>query len=286
MFEEVRQASEGDKGQVVNALCQMTGISRASYYRWRVPPPSIPVAMELRDAMQQIALEFPAYGYRRITIELNRRGFAVNHKPVLRLMRQDNLLCLRRKSFVVTTDSRHNLSVYPNLAAAITPIRVNQLWRADITYIRLRTEFVYLAVVLDAYSRRVIGWALGRTLEAGLAVSALSMALRQRRPAPGWVHHSDRGVQYASQEYTDLLKQHGAQISMSRKGNPYDNAACESFMKTLKYEEVYRNEYRDLADAYAQIGEFLERVYNQQRLHSALGYVPPAEFEQNGGSLQ
>jgi len=285
LFEEVRQASEGDKGQVVNALCQMTGISRASYYRWRVPPPSIPVEMELRDAMQQIALEFPAYGYRRITMELNRRGFAVNHKHVLRLMRQDNLLCLRRKSFVVTTESRHNLPVYPNLAAAITPIRVNQLWRADITYIRLRAEFVYLAVVLDAYSRRVIGWALGRTLEAGLAVSALSMALRQRRPAPGLVHHSDRGVQYASQEYTDLLKQHGAQISMSRKGNPYDNAACESFMKTLKYEEVYRSEYRDLADAYAQIGEFLERVYNQQRLHSALGYVPPAEFEQNRGSL-
>ena len=264
----------------------MTGISRASYYRWRVPPPSFPVEMELRDAMQQIALEFPAYGYRRITKELNRRGVAVNHKRVLRLMRQDNLLCLRHKGFVVTTDSRHNLRVYPNLAGEITPDGMNQLWRADITYIRLRAEFVYLAVVLDAYSRRVIGWALGRTLEAGLAVSALTMALRQRRPAPGLVHHSDRGVQYASQDYIDLLKQYGARISMSRKGNPYDNAACESFMKTLKYEEVYRSEYRDLADAYAQIGEFLERVYNQQRLHSALGYVPPAEFEQNGGSIQ
>jgi putative transposase len=270
----------------VNALCQMTGISRSGYYRWRMPPPSFPVEMELRDQMQQVALEFPAYGYRRITFELNRRGFAVNHKRVLRLMRQDNLLCLRHKSFVVTTDSRHNLPVYPNLARDIIPDGVNQLWRADITYIRLRNEFVYLAVVLDAYSRRVIGWALGRTLEAGLAVSALTMALRQRRPAPGLVHHSDRGVQYASYEYTDLLKQNGVQISMSRKGNPYDNAACESFMKTLKYEEVYRSEYRDLVDAYAQIGEFLERVYNQQRLHSALGYVPPAEFEQNGGSIQ
>jgi transposase InsO family protein len=264
----------------------MTGISRAGYYRWRVPPASFPVEMELRDAMQQIALEFASYGYRRITMELNRRGFAVNHKRVLRLMREDNLLCLRRKAFVVTTDSRHNLPVYPNLARGVTPDGVNQLWRADITYIRLRNEFVYLAVVLDAYSRRVIGWALGRTLEAGLAVSALAMALRQRRPAPGLVHHSDRGVQYASYQYTDLLKQRGARISMSRKGNPYDNAACESFMKTLKYEEVYRSEYRDLADAYAQIGEFLERVYNRQRLHSALGYVPPAEFEQNGGSIQ
>jgi putative transposase len=270
----------------VNALCQMTGISRASYYRWRVPPPSFPVEMELRDAMQQVALEFPAYGYRRITFELNRRGFAVNHKRVLRLMRADNLLCLRHKSFVVTTDSRHNLPVYPNLARDMTPKGVNQLWVADITYIRLRTEFIYLAVVLDAFSRRVIGWALGRTLEAGLAVSALMMALRQRQPKPGLTHHSDRGVQYASHDYTGLLKQHSIQISMSRKGNPYDNAACESFMKTLKYEEVYRTEYRDLADAYAQIGEFLERVYNQQRLHSALGYVPPAEFEQNSGSIQ
>jgi transposase InsO family protein len=242
--------------------------------------------MELRDAMQQIAVEFPAYGYRRITIEMNRRGFAVNHQRVLRLMRQDNLLCLRHKSFVVTTDSRHNLPVYPNLARDMAPNGVNQLWVADITYIRLRTEFIYLAVVLDAFSRRVIGWAVGRTWEAGLALSALTMAMRQRRPEPGLAHHSDRGVQYTSHEYTGLLKEQGIQISMSRKGNPYDNAACESFMKTLKYEEVYRSEYRHLADAYTQIGEFLERVYNQRRLHSALGYVPPAEFEQNGGSIQ
>jgi transposase InsO family protein len=172
----------------VNALCQMTGISRASYYRWRMPAPSFPVEMELRDAMQQVALEFPAYGYRRITFELNRRGFAVNHKRVLRLMRADNLLCLRHKSFVVTTDSRHHLPVYPNLARDMIPNGVNQLWVADITYIRLRTEFIYLAVVLDAFSRRVIGWAVGRTLEAGLAVSALTMALRQRQPKPGLTH--------------------------------------------------------------------------------------------------
>jgi putative transposase len=275
LFEEVRQAAAKGQGQAVNALCQMTGLSRAGYYRWRLPPLGFPVEMELRDAMQQIALHFPAYGYRRITAELNRRGFAVNHKRVLRLMRQDNLLCLRRKAFVLTTDSRHNLPVYPNLARDIVPQRVNQLWVADITYIRLRLEFVYLAVLLDAFSRRVIGWALGRTLQAGLAVSALRLALRQRRPQPGLVHHSDRGVQYASLDYTALLQEHKIQISMSRKGNPYDNAACESFMKTLKYEEVYRTEYRDLDDAYAQIGEFLERIYNQQRLHSALGYVPP-----------
>jgi transposase InsO family protein len=263
----------------------MTGLSRAGYYRWGLARLSFPVEMEIRDVMQKIALAFPAYGYRRITAELNRRGFVINHKRVLRLMRQDNLLCLRRKRFVATTDSRHSLPVYPNLARDIKPSRINQLWVADLTYIRLRDEFVYLAVLLDAFSRRVIGWALGRTLRAELALSALTMALRQRNPPAGLVHHSDRGVQYASHEYSGLLAARQIRISMSRKGNPYDNAACESFMKTLKYEEVYRTEYRDLADAYAQIGVFLERIYNQQRLHSALGYLPPAEFEHNGGAI-
>jgi transposase InsO family protein len=261
----------------------MTGLNRAGFYRWRVPRQATPVEMEIRDQMQKVALESPAYGYRRVTCELQQRGFGVNHKRVLRMMREDNLLCVRRRTFVVTTDSRHNLPIYPNLAREIKPTAINQLWVADITYIRLRTEFVYLAVVLDAFSRRVIGWALGRTLEASLAVTALRMALIQRQPLPGLVHHSDRGVQYASQDYTEMLKQHNATISMSRKGNPYDNAACESFMKTLKYEEVYRNEYRDFHDARSSIGEFLERVYNQNRLHSALGYVPPAEFE-NGAT--
>jgi transposase InsO family protein len=258
----------------------MTGLHRAGYYRWRVPPVTSPVEMELRHELQRVALQWPAYGYRRITAELQRCGLEVNHKHVLRLMREDNLLCLRHRSFLVTTDSRHTLPVYPNLAGDITPQAVNQLWVADITYIRLLSEFVYLAVVLDGYSRKVIGWALGRTLEAELAVSALRMALAQRQPPAGLVHHSDRGVQYASHSYTDLLKAQGVRISMSRKGNPYDNAGCESFMKTLKYEEVYRNEYRDIEEAYACIGEFLERVYNERRLHSALGYVPPAEFEQ------
>jgi putative transposase len=268
----------------VNALCQMTGLSRAGFYRWRVPRPAAPVEMEIRDQMQKVALESPAYGYRRVTAELQQCGFAVNHKRVLRMMREDNLLCVRRRAFVVTTDSRHNLPVYPNLAREMRPTAINQLWIADITYIRLRAEFVYLAVVLDAFSRRVIGWALGRTLEASLAVAALRMALMERKPPSGLVHHSDRGVQYASLGYTEMLKQHQTNISMSRKGNPYDNAACESFMKTLKYEEVYRNEYRDFDEARASIGEFLERVYNRKRLHSALGYVPPAEFE--NGAMQ
>jgi putative transposase len=267
----------------VNALCQMTGLDRSGFYRWRTPRLVMPVEMEIRDQMQKVALESPTYGYRRITAELHQRGFAVNHKRVLRMMREDNLLCVRSRSFVVTTDSRHRLPVYPNLAREIQPTAINQLWVADITYIRLRTEFVYLAVVLDAYSRRVIGWALGRTLEASLAVEALRMALIERKPPPGLVHHSDRGVQYASLDYTGLLKQHQATISMSRKGNPYDNAACESFMKTLKYEEVYRNEYRDFQEAQARLGEFLDRVYNQKRLHSALGYRSPAEFE-NGAT--
>lgn len=262
----------------------MTGLNRAGFYRWRTPRAPLPVEMELRDQMQKVALEWPAYGYRRITHELRQRGFAVNSKRVLRLMREDNLLCVRRRAFRLTTDSHHHLPVYPNLAREMVPAAINRLWVADITYIRLRTEFVYLAVVLDAFSRRVVGWALGRTLEARLTVAALQMALANRRPEPGLVHHSDRGVQYAALEYTALLKQHQIRISMSRKGNPYDNAACESFMKTLKYEEVYRNEYRDWKEALASIGEFLELVYNQKRLHSALGYVPPAEFE--NGAVQ
>jgi putative transposase len=217
----VRKAKQGE---AVSALCEILGLSRASYYRFLVPRPECPVEMELRDAMQKIALESPCYGYSRITAELQRGGLDVNHKRVLRLMREDNLLCLRHKAFVVTTDSRHDLTVYPNLARDFHPTAINQLWVADITYIRLRHEFVYLAVVLDGFSRRVIGWALGRTLEAELALSALRMSLRDRQPAPGLIHHSDRGIQYASHVYTDLLKQHQIRISMSRRGNPYDKA--------------------------------------------------------------
>src|SRR5258708_660043 len=193
----------------------MTGLNRASFYRWRVPRQAASVEMELRDQMQKVALESPAYGYRRITFELQHRGFDINHKRVLRMMREDNLLCLRQRKFAVTTDSRHHLPVYPNRARTMETTAINQLWVADITYIRLRMEFVYLAVVLDAFSRRVVGWALGRTLEAQLAVAALRMALMERKPQPGLVHHSDRGVQYASKEYTEMLKQHHIEISMS-----------------------------------------------------------------------
>jgi len=205
----------------------------------------------------------------------------VNPKRVYRILREDNLLCLRRRKFLVTTDSRHSFRVYPNLAGQMKLSNVNQLWTADITYIRLETEFVYLAVVLDAFSRRVIGWALDRTLEAKLTVAALEMALSRRSVKAGLVHHSDRGVQYAAADYTGLLDQHGIQISMSRKGNPYDNSRTESFMKTLKYEEVYRQEYRDLPDALRSLRRFIEKVYNEKRLHSALGYLPPSEFEAN-----
>ena len=264
----------------MNRLCAAVSLGRASYYRSLLPAALQPETMALRDQIQKIALQYPAYGYRRITRELERRGQAANHKRVLRLMRQDNLLCLRRRRFVRTTDSQHGLPVFTNLAAELDPTAVNQLWVADITYIRLRCEFVYLAVVLDAYSRRVVGWALGRTLQAELTLAALRMALDQRQPGPGLVHHSDRGVQYAGADYRALLAEYAIRGSMSRTGNPYDNAFAESFIKTLKYEEVYRNEYADLAEAHAAIGEFIEKIYNRQRLHSALGYRPPVEFEQ------
>ena len=270
------------RGLSIKRMVELGRVSRSGFYRFDEnaklgPDPD----MDLRDAIQRIALEWPSYGRPRIRQELRRRGWKVNPKRVYRLLREDNLLCARKRKFVVTTDSNHGRKIYPNLAGAMVLTNVDQLWRADITYIRLREEFVFLAVILDAYSRRVIGWALGHTLEDELTLTALQMAFSRRHFHPGLVHHSDRGSQYASNDYTDLLKSHQIGISMSRKGNPWDNAACESFIKTLKYEEVFRNGYRNLAEARASIREFIEKVYNQKRLHAALGYLPPAEFEAN-----
>lgn len=260
-------------------MCELTGFSRAGFYRFLDPEKPAPSDMDLRDEIQKIALEWPSYGSRRIAMALKGRGWEVNRKRVRRIMREDNLLCVVKRKFVTTTDSAHSLRVYPNLARALSLTGVNQLWVADITYIRLEEEFVYLAVVLDAYSRKVIGWHLDRTLATSLPLTALRMALNGRTVPLGLVHHSDRGVQYASHEYTQELKDHGVEISMSRKANPWDNAACESFMKTLKQEEVYRTEYRNLGHARAAMGDFLEKMYNDKRLHSSLGYLSPSEFE-------
>jgi len=272
---------KANRGLTIGRMAELGRISRSGFYRFDGDgPPKPDLDMELRDGIQQIALEWPSYGRPRITAELRRRGWVVNPKRVYRMMREDNLLCVRKRKFLVTTDSEHRRKIYPNLAPSMVLSGMDQLWVADITYIRLQVEFVYLAVVLDAYSRRVLGWALDRTLEDDLTLTALGMALSRRVVRPGLVHHSDRGVQYASGDYTALLQAHGIAISMSRKGNPWDNAACESFLKTLKYEEVYRSEYRDLPEARASIERFLEKVYNEKRLHSALGYRPPVEFEQ------
>jgi len=271
---------KASRGLTIERMVELGRVSRCGFYRFEEnAEPGLDPHMDLRDDIQRIALEWPCYGRPRITAELRHQGWTVNPKLVYRLMREDNLLCIRKRKFVVTTDCNHTRRIYPNLAEGLILTAPDQLWRADITYIRLRDEFVFLAVILDAYSRRVIGWALDRTMEDELTLTALRMALSRRAVQAGLVHHSDRGSQYASNDYTDLLKTNGIDISMSRKGNPWDNAACESFMKTLKYEEVHRNEYRDLAEARACIAEFLEKVYNQKRLHSALGYLPPAEFE-------
>lgn len=265
----------------VAAGCALVGVSRAGFYRHWGDHEPLEAEMELRHRIQQIALEEGnrKYGYRRVYRQLRREGWPVNHKRVLRLMREDNLLCVRKRKFVLTTDSNHLWPVYPNLAAALRVEGINQLWVADITYIRLAEQFVYLAVILDAYSRKVIGWELDDTLEARLAVAALKRALAGRGAPLGLVHHSDRGVQYACRDYVGLLESHGILISMSRKGNPYDNAQAESFMKTLKHEEVNLCDYRTIEEARASIGYFLEQVYNEKRLHSALDYRPPAEFE-------
>lgn len=275
------QGSGSSASASAERLCRLAEVSRASFYRgWQASAPAREETA-LRDALQRLCLAHRSYGYRRITALLRREGWQVNHKRVLRLMREDNLLALRRTPFVPkTTDSRHGWRVVPNLARGIELTGLDQLWVADITYVHLAEEFAYLAIILDAFSRKVIGWALETHLRAELAIAALDMAIAARRPAPGsLIHHSDRGVQYACGDYVALLAQHDITPSMSRVGNPYDNAKAERFMRTLKEEEVDGRAYRDAGEARVRIGLFLESVYNRQRIHSALDYLSPEEYE-------
>jgi len=266
----------------IERMCQLAGVSRAGFYRSLHERAPVEEEMQARSAIQEIAVEHRRrYGYRRITAELRRRGMQVNHKRVLRMLSEDNLLAVRRRGFVATTDSDHRFQVYLNLASRMELTGINQLWVSDITYIRLKKEFVYLAVVLDAFSRKVVGWALGRTLAARLPIAALEKAIVERQPPPGLVHHSDRGVQYACGDYAQVLQRYQMTPSMSRAGNPFDNASCESFMKTFKQEEIYANDYRDMEHLRENIEEFIEQYYNRRRLHSALGYRPPEEFERD-----
>ena len=265
----------------IQRLCQLGGLSRASYYRHFDDHAPARADADVRDAIQRLSLAHRHYGYRRITAQLRREGRIINAKRVLRLMREDNLLCLRSRPFVPrTTDSRHSFAILPNLIRRLVPSGLDQIWHADITYVRLGEAFVYLAVVLDAFSRKVVGWALDDHLEARLAIEALDMAIAARNPAPETlIHHSDRGVQYASIDYTARLTGRAIAISMSRVANPYDNAKAESFMKTLKTEEVNGKAYATIDHARRDIGAFIDTVYNTQRLHSALAYKPPVEFE-------
>jgi len=264
----------------IERLCQLVPVSRRSFYRSLKEQRPAEEETEVRSVIQQIALEHRRrYGYRRITAELRRRGMQVNHKRVARIMRKDNLLALQPKRFKVTTNSNHKFEIYLNLAARMKLTGINQLWVADITYVRLKAEFVYLAVILDAFSRKVVGWALDRTLGMRLTVGALEQAIERRQPQPGLVHHSDRGLQYARGEYIALLEKYHMIPSMSRPANPYDNASCESFMKTLKREEIDARPYRTMEELEEHLAEFIEAIYNKVRLHSALGYVSPEEFE-------
>jgi putative transposase len=266
----------------VRQLCPLLGISRSGVYtasqHARVEVVEV-VEVALRDAIEHIVLAFPGYGYRRVTHELRRRGWDVNHKRVLRIMHEESLLCQLKRRFVPTTDSRHGLGSYPNLLRDHAVTGPNQAWVADITYIRLPTAFCYLAAILDAFSRRVVGWELAHHIDTELTLAALEHAIAGRRPESGLIHHSDHGVQYASTRYVERLELIGAQISMAAIGNVYENALAESFFATLKREEVYLHDYQTFAEAEANLERFLDDVYNHKRLHSSLGYRPPSEFE-------
>jgi len=260
------------------------GIARSTYYY--KPKEKKPSDMDLAEKIEEIALDFSSYGYRRITAELRRRKIKVNHKRVLRLMRDKNLLCRARKAYNTTTDSSHSLTKYPNLIDDLIPCRTDQLWHADITYIRIVNSFVYLAALIDGFSRKVVGYGLGRTLSADLAIAALLDAISKRN-TDNLIHHSDRGIQYCSYDYVRILKDHEITISMSGKANPYDNAKIESFFRTLKVEEIYMFDYETYGEVLNRIPYFIKEVYNRKRLHSSLGYMPPEEFENiNSGNMK
>jgi len=281
----IQQHSNIDDPLTISDATRLLKINRVGYYKWLRKPDSdsdsVRVDMKIKDELHKIAIEFPRYGYRRMTIELHNRGYHINHKRVLRLMQEDNLLCVKKHFKPLTTDSNHNHKVYPNLIKNREITQPNQVWASDVTYVQLIDEFVYLAVMLDLFTRKCIGWKLGRNIDTQLVLTALDQAIEQRwTPClQDLIHHSDQGVQYASNQYVNRLKEHNFHISMSRKGNPYDNAFVESFIKTLKYEEVYLNEYVTFSDALRNIGRFIDDVYNKKRLHSSLGYRSPDDFE-------
>jgi putative transposase len=262
----------------IQPLCALLGVSRSWFYARRDQPVRDSGDVALRAAIEAITLEFPGYGYRRVTKQLQREDWTVNHKRVLRIMREESLLCQLQRRFIPTTDSRHAFRRYPNLLAERVLDAPDQGWVADITYIRLPTGFVYLAALLDAWSRYCVGWHLARVIGTALTLAALERALTLRAPRSGLIHHSDQGVQYASDAYVDRLDQAGIQVSMAAVGNPYENAKAERFFRTLKHEEVYLNDYDSFTDADTNITRFIADVYNVKRLHSSLGYVPPAEF--------
>lgn len=284
----IQTESQKGNGLSIKKICEALSVSRSFYYRYSASPK---VKQKARDSIllpeiEKAVLVKRKYGYRRVTRYLRENGHIVNHKRVLRVMRAEKLLCKRKKKFVKTTDSNHSGKIYPNVAKGLVLQGINQLWVSDITYIRVGGIFVYLAVILDVYSRRCVGWSMDRTLEASLPLKALEKAISERQPNGSLVHHSDRGVQYASKDYTAMLKKNGITISMSRKGNPYDNAYAESFIKTIKYEEVYLYDYQSLREAKESVREYIQEIYNKDRYHSGIGYQSPEDFEKNLTKLE